>query len=539
MAVAARTIPAMMTKPEPIFSKTLKGIDAARGRADIPAALRPVLKLVDGTKNSSGIVAAAKSSGVSEDAVRAALVELAALGLVRQVERSPELSAQDSVSAEVERRLLETLDFTNAQQRQAAKAKPQGTPPAAAAAPATPKAPATPVVSTVAATVAPVSAAPVAVPSADQEARMREARAVRLKLEADIRQKLTAVLQPRIEEELRNKLRPKLEEELRPKLIAALRPGLEAAMKTALIKTLTPKIEQELKAQLAKTLVAQKENAQKTPDVQLAVTPPPSMPAVQVAVADSSFERILASVSTPVFSVDKTGACTYMSPAWAQLSGYAAEEAAGKSLAGFFDEKNRRAITAMLVGIGDGTAMRFEQQGALARKGGDSLWVEISAAPLYSSSGEAIGACGTLRDAAEARRLTEQAEADGVKLLLLVDRLEAGVLLEDREGNIQQVNPGFCALFSVEAAAYSLEGLPVSEILEQASQAFIDPEAYLRRVADLRGADDDVTGEAFTLADGRVIEQDYLGVSAGEETVGRIWLFRETFPRGTREPHSS
>lgn len=239
----------------------------------------------------------------------------------------------------------------------------------------------------------------------------------------------------------------------------------------------------------------------------------------------------MASLGTPVFSVDKAGVCVYMSPAWTQFSGHASDEVIGKPLADYFAEKNRRTISTMLVGIGNGTAMRFEQQGALVRKADDPLWVEISAAPLYTSSGEASGVCGTLRDAAESRRIGEQAEADGVRLLLLVDHMEAGVLLEDGDGNLQQVSPTFCTLFAMDAALYSLEGLPVSEILEQISQGFIDPEGYLRRVADMREADGDVNGESFILTDGRVIEQDYLGVTAGKDTVGRIWLFREARQR--------
>jgi PAS domain S-box-containing protein len=244
-------------------------------------------------------------------------------------------------------------------------------------------------------------------------------------------------------------------------------------------------------------------------------------------------------MNVPVFSVDKTGVCTYMSPAWAQFSGYTADETIGKQLTDFFSDGNRRAIAALLVGVCNGTSLRFEQQGALSRKSGDPLWVEISAAPLYSSSGEPNGVCGAIRDAGETQRIVEQAEADGVRLLLLVDQIDTGVLLENREGNIQQVNPAFCALLSVADAPYSLEGLPVSELLEQVSQGFIGPEGFLRRIADLRSAGDDVKGESFILADGRVIEQDFLAVTVGEETVGRVWLFREVRRRAARTARAS
>ncbi len=524
---AADIITAMKHQEEQIFSKTLKGIDAARGRSGLSPKVQSILRLVDGTKNVAELTAAAKSSGASETEIRAAFSELQQAGLVRLVERPSEASKADNVSAEVENQLRLTLDFTKKahdhQQDAAAAAKSAsanafsvGTPAASSPSPS-----------------APGTATP-----ADHEARAREARAARLKMEAEIRQKLVTALQPRIEEELRKRLRPRLEEELRPKLIAALRPGLEAEVRTALVKELTPRIELELKARFAKTLAAQKAASEQAVK-EVAEAAPPRVPEAPVAAAATAGGRVLANLSTPVFSVDKAGVCTYMTPAWVQFSGYAVDEVVGRQLTDFFDEKSRRAIAAMLSGVCNGTALRFEQQGMFARKDGSSSWVEVMAAPLYSLSGDADGVCGSFRDVGELRRITTQAEADGVRLLLLVDQIDTGVLLENAAGEIQQVNPAFCALLSVDAAPYSLEGLPVSELLEQVSQGFIGPEGFLRRIADMRNAGDEVKGESFILADGRVIEQDYLAVTAGEETVGRVWLFREVRRSASREPRSS
>ena len=138
-----------------------------------------------------------------------------------------------------------------------------------------------------------------------------------------------------------------------------------------------------------------------------------------------------------------------------------------------------------------------------------------------------MGVCGTLRDATALRRTEDQAEADGVRLLLLVDQIDTGVILEDGEGNIQQANPALCTLLSLDAAPYSLEGMPVTELFERAAAGFIGPEGFLRRVAEVRAAGEDAKGESFVMADGRVVQQDYLAVTVGASIVGRLWLFRE------------
>ena len=310
-------------------------------------------------------------------------------------------------------------------------------------------------------------------------------------------------------------------------MIAALRPGVEAQLRSSLTleltQELTPRIEGELKARFAKTLAAQKaaEQADK-PETSETAPAPAALP------VNSAFERVLASMNMPVFSADANGVCTYWSPAWAQFSGYTASESVGKPLSDAFVESNRRGVAAFLSGIETGSALRFEYQGALSRKSGEPLWVEISAAPLYSASGEPIGVCGSLRDAVESRRVSEQAEADGVRLLLLVDQIDTGVVLEDRDGNIQQTNSALCALLSLEAAPYSLEGMPVTDLLALVSKGFIGPEGFLRRMGEIRAAGEDAKGETFVMADGRVIQHDYLMVTTGEQTAGHVWLFRST-----------
>ncbi|HTD89743.1 MAG TPA: hypothetical protein VK663_03705, partial [Burkholderiales bacterium] len=60
-----------------------------------------------------------------------------------------------------------------------------------------------------------------------------------------------------------------------------------------------------------------------------------------------------------------------------------------------------------------------------------------------------------------------------------------------------------------------------------ASGGFIGPEGFLRRIAEMRGSTEDLKGESFVMADGRVLEQDYVAVTVDNSTVGHLWLYRE------------
>lgn len=492
----------MIIKADHVLSKTAKGIDAMRSGAGLSDPAKALLKLVDGRKSVAVLNTVVTAAGMSGADFQAAVSQLQQGGLVQNIERPVEAQS-GSLNAEVEKQMLVTLDFTSefVEHKQRAMGISGSTPEKQD------------------------TAAVEAAAKAQAEERARQAKAARMKLEADIRQKLAAALRPQIEEELRGKLRAKLEQELRPQLVAALRPGIEAEVRTQLQKELTPRVELELKTRLARSMASQLNST---------IPPAPKAEALpKVVVEDAAskrFERTLASLSDPVFTVDKSLKCTYLSAAWAQLSGIAAADAIGRSFVELFEDSDRRGLEKMLNGVCDRTALRFDFQACLTRKDAPPLWVELKTAPQYATDGGIEGVCGTLRDVTELRRAAEDMELAGVRLLLLIDQIDTGVLLEDRDGRIQQVNPAFCALLSVDAAPYSLEGLETRDLLQQIAGVFIDREGFERRMAEIQKAGDDVKGEVIMLADGRVIEQDYLEVSADSTdggNSGHIWLFRE------------
>jgi PAS domain S-box-containing protein len=208
------------------------------------------------------------------------------------------------------------------------------------------------------------------------------------------------------------------------------------------------------------------------------------------------------------------------------LSGRTAANLAGAPLTELFVHRDRRAIERLFLSIAEGSALRFDRQAQLALENGEGQWVEVRAAPLYDGEGKPMGVCGHIRDASELKRLAAQAEADGVRLLLLVDQIDTGVMLEDRDGNIQQVNPALCSVLALDAAPYSLEGMPVTEFFDSVSSNMLNSDVFRQHIAGMRTAGLDVNSDNLMMADGRVVLLDYLAITSGDDTVGRLWLAR-------------
>ena len=323
---------------------------------------------------------------------------------------------------------------------------------------------------------------------------------------------LVKVLRPRVEEALRVKLaaalRPKIEEELRGRIAAALRPALEASLR--------PKVELELRARFARQIAEMSARAKTAAPHALAGAP-----------ADEDAARLLACLGEAVFATDALGVLTQVNAAWTQLTGRDEEQSTGKALAELFADGDRRGVQDFLVRVAQGTAIRFAHEAAMERDGSGAAWVELRAAPLTASRpGGAAGVCGVLREAGESRRAAAELEEVSLRLLLLVDESDAGVLIETAEGTIRQVNPAFCALFGVQAAPFSFEGAAVAELIQQAAPALADVDEFLARMARIRAAAQDVDGDALALRGAGAASLSYRAVAEDAAPRGHLWIFR-------------
>ena len=249
-------------------------------------------------------------------------------------------------------------------------------------------------------------------------------------------------------------------------------------------------------------------------------------PSELVAPTDDAAAHLFASLSDVVFATDSLGVLTKMNPVWAQLSGHREAESMGKAVSDFFADSDRRGVEAFLRRVAQGTAIRFIYEAQLERSDGRNVWVELRAAPFALASGEPAGVCGVLRDITEARQAADALQDVGLELLLLVDESDAGVLIEDAEGTIKQVNPAFCALFGVQAAPFSLEGSTTAELIQQIGVAFADVDELLTRLARIRAGAEDVDGCDVALSRGGPVRLSYRAVAEDGSPRGHLWIFR-------------
>ncbi len=114
---------------------------------------------------------------------------------------------------------------------------------------------------------------------------------------------------------------------------------------------------------------------------------------------------------------------------------------------------------------------------------------------------------------------------------VLLEATADGVLVVGAHGGVLATNPAFCRLFSLQAPAGALNGLPFGELGERLGESFADTAHFLGRAEELQRQDGPVTGECWTMSDGRVLECDVLPVMMEGRRSEQLWLWRDVTER--------
>lgn len=130
-------------------------------------------------------------------------------------------------------------------------------------------------------------------------------------------------------------------------------------------------------------------------------------------------------------------------------------------------------------------------------------------------------------NALEKKKKDSELRVTTSRLLTLINSLQAAVLLEDSNRKIIHVNNQFCSLFSIPLKPEELTGYDCTLASEGAKVFFEDPDGFILRVDEILSSRRIVKTEELSMADGRTLERDYIPVSAAENFVGHLWLYRD------------
>jgi PAS domain S-box-containing protein len=145
---------------------------------------------------------------------------------------------------------------------------------------------------------------------------------------------------------------------------------------------------------------------------------------------------------------------------------------------------------------------------------------------LTARTMELAKANAALRIENQQKRHTESELQNSLSLVhATLDSTTDGILVISNERKVTCYNHKFLQMWNIPRLA--LTGLRDEDLLSIAVPQLQDPQSFQQGVDDLYGQPDAVSFDSLALKDGRIFERYSQPQRVGDQTVGRVWSFRE------------
>jgi PAS domain S-box-containing protein len=159
---------------------------------------------------------------------------------------------------------------------------------------------------------------------------------------------------------------------------------------------------------------------------------------------EARYREIAETASEGIWMLDSDLLTCFVNRRMAEMLGVTVEEMLGKPVLAFLfeqDVETRRAVLARRkLGVGEILEARYR------RKDGSELWARVSTTPSFGADGPFEGVLAMVSDITEQRRAQAERRTDLDRIALLsraVEQTADSVLVSDRDGIIEYVNPAF------------------------------------------------------------------------------------------------
>lgn len=121
----------------------------------------------------------------------------------------------------------------------------------------------------------------------------------------------------------------------------------------------------------------------------------------------------------------------------------------------------------------------------------------------------------------------QKLNSTSTRLTALIQNMHSGILLEDENRKLVLINQTFCDIFGITVPPEKLIGSDCKASAEQSKSLFVEPDSFVNRLEEVLQEKKSVKNEILYLADGRILERDFIPVYVGEIYQGHLWQYRD------------
>lgn len=131
-----------------------------------------------------------------------------------------------------------------------------------------------------------------------------------------------------------------------------------------------------------------------------------------------------------------------------------------------------------------------------------------------------------IENAVSQHRTEHELEQQRIVLETVIENLPAGILVEDESREVLTANTELLELFGDDVSVEEFVGADCAQLARELKDVFVRSEEFLASIEDHLDAREPVIGETFELADGRIVERDYIPYEL-PSGAANLWMYRD------------
>lgn len=249
----------------------------------------------------------------------------------------------------------------------------------------------------------------------------------------------------------------------------------------------------------------------------------------RVQESEATLRQVINYSLDAVVTIDGSGLITEWSAQAERMFGFMREEAIGQRLSEViiphaYREAHERGME-HFHRTGEGPVLNTRIEITALRKSGEEFPIELSIAAIENDEGHFFS--GFMRDITDRKKSEQELKGAQIRLTHLIKNLQSGILLENEKREIVVVNDQFCETFNIPVTPEKYIGVDCAGATEQAKVHFAEPDHFVKRIDELLEKKELVVGETIKMADGRILERDYVPLLSDEQYLGHLWQYHD------------
>ncbi|TGE29175.1 PAS domain S-box protein [Hymenobacter metallicola] len=151
------------------------------------------------------------------------------------------------------------------------------------------------------------------------------------------------------------------------------------------------------------------------------------------------------------------------------------------------------------------------------------------------AQGQPLIMTGVHTDISAIKEANTASEAARLRLSTTIANFQEGILLVDEHHRVVLANEAICRLFNSTTSAQELVGRDAQQFGWQAQGRVREEKEFLARYEAMIQNRELVTGQMFSLKDGRTLQCDFVPIYVSDTYIGYLWKFQDVTERQTNE----